>query len=78
MPSKAIIFFKMLIYSKQKQTSFSEKGSGFLMKYGVKAGLNMTSMSNDMAFEPGFGMGVGFRVGGFLNMRWGYRTAVRY
>ena len=58
----------------QKETSFSEKGSGFLMKYGVKAGLNMTSMSNDMAFEPGFGMGVGFRVGGFLNLRWGYRT----
>lgn len=58
----------------QKETSFSDKGSGFLMKYGVKAGLNMTSMSNDMAFDPGFGMGVGFRVGGFLNMRWGYRT----
>lgn len=58
----------------QKETSFSDKGSGFLMKYGVKAGLNMTSISNDMAFDPGFGMGVGFRVGGFLNMRWGYRT----
>lgn len=58
----------------QKEISFSDKGSGFLMKYGVKAGLNMTSMSNDMAFEPGFGMGVGFRVGGFLNLRWGYRT----
>ena len=63
-------------YSSQQQneTSFSDKGSGFLMKYGVKAGLNMTSMSNDMTFDPGFGMGVGFRVGGFLNMRWGYRT----
>lgn len=58
----------------QKETSFSDKGSGFLMKYGVKAGLNMSIMSNDMAFDPGFGMGVGFRVGGFLNMRWGYRT----
>jgi hypothetical protein len=58
----------------QKETSFSDKGSGFLMKYGVKTGLNMTSMSNGMAFDPGFGMGVGFRVGGFLNMRWGYRT----
>lgn len=58
----------------QKVASFSDKDSGFLMKYGVKAGLNMTSMSNDMAFDPGFGMGVGFRVGGFLNMRWGYRT----
>ena len=42
----------------QKETSFSDKGSGFLMKYSVKAGLNMTSMSNDMAFDPGFGMGV--------------------
>lgn len=63
-------------YSSQqtKETSFSDKGSGFLMKYGVKAGLNMTSMTNDMKFDPGFGMGVGFRVGGFLNMRWGYRT----
>ena len=63
-------------YSSQQQneTSFSDKDSGFLMKYGVKAGLNMTSMSNDMDFDPGFGMGVGFRVGGFLNMRWGYRT----
>lgn len=63
-------------YSSQQQneTSLSDKGSGFLMKYGVKTGLNMTSMSNDMAFDPGFGMGVGFRVGGFLNMRWGYRT----
>lgn len=58
----------------QKETSFSDKGSGFLMKYGVKAGLNLTIMSNDMAFDPGFGMGVGFQVGGFLNMRWGYRT----
>lgn len=58
----------------QKETSFSDRDSGFLMKYGIKAGLNMTSMSNDMAFDPGFGMGVGFRVGGFLNMRWGYRT----
>lgn len=59
----------------QKETSFSgSNGSGFLMKYGVKAGVNMTSMSNDMSFEPGFGMGIGFRVGGFLNMRWGYRT----
>jgi len=59
----------------QNETSFSEnKSSGFYMKYGVKAGLNMTSMSNDMSLEPGFGMGVGFRVGGFLNLRWGYRT----
>lgn len=46
----------------------------FMMKYGVKAGLNLTSMSNDMSFEPGFGMGAGFHAGGFLNLRWGQRT----
>ncbi len=50
------------------------KNTAFLMKYGVKAGVNMSSMSNDMSFEPGFGSGVGFRIGGFLNMRWGQRT----
>lgn len=51
-----------------------EKSSGFVMKYGVKAGVNMSSMSNDMAFDPGFGMGIGFRAGVFLNLRWGQRT----
>ena len=51
-----------------------EKSAGFVMKYGVKAGVNMSSMSNSSVLEPGFGMGVGFRVGGFLNMRWGQRT----
>lgn len=61
--------------NQQKETSFSEsKSSAFLMKYGVKVGINMSSMSNDMAFDPGFGMSVGFRIGGFLNMRWGQRT----
>lgn len=59
----------------QQETSFAEsKSSAFVMKYGVKAGINMTSMSNDMSFDPDFGMGIGFRVGGFLNMRWGQRT----
>lgn len=61
--------------NQQKRTSFTEGNSpAFVMKYGVKAGLNMSSMGNDMAFDPGFGMGVGFRLGGFLNMRWGQRT----
>lgn len=60
---------------RQNESSFSEsRSSAFMMKYGVKAGVNLTSMSNDMSFDPGFGMGVGFRVGGFLNMRWGQRT----
>ena len=51
-----------------------KKKTAFMMKYGVKAGLNLTSMSNDMPFEPGLGMGAGFRAGGFLNLRWGQRT----
>lgn len=51
-----------------------KKNTAFMMKYGVKAGLNLTSMSNDMPFEPGLGMGAGFRAGGFLNLRWGQRT----
>ena len=46
----------------------------FVMKYGVKAGLDMSFFSNDMDYDPGLGLGVGFRIGGFLNMRWGYRT----
>ena len=64
-------------YSSKQQDEnsfFESKNSAFVMKYGVKAGLNMTNMSNDMSFEPGFGMGVGFRVGGFLNIHWGQRT----
>ena len=44
------------------------------MKYGVKVGVNMTTISNDMSFDPGFGMGVGYHFGGLLNMRWGQRT----
>lgn len=59
----------------QKEISFTEsRSSAFVMKYGVKAGVNMTSMSNDMSFDPGFSNGMGFRIGGFLNMRWGQRT----
>lgn len=59
----------------QEETSFSEsKSVAFVMKYGVKAGVNMTSMSNDTSFDPGFGMGIGFRAGAFLNLRWGQRT----
>ena len=48
--------------------------TAFVMRYGVKAGVNMTTMTNDMPFDPGFGMGVGFRAGAFLNLRWGQRT----
>ena len=50
------------------------KPSSFMMKYGIKAGLNMTAMSNEMSFDPKFSMGAGFRAGALLNMRWGQRT----
>ena len=56
-------------------SSFNEsRSSAFVMKYGVKVGVNMTTISNDMSFDPGFGMGVGYHFGGLLNMRWGQRT----
>lgn len=49
--------------------------STFAYKFGVKAGLNMSSMSNSMDnIDPGFSMGMGFRLGGFANLRWGQRT----
>lgn len=51
------------------------KGSQLSIKYGVKAGVNLSTMSNDMAFDPGFGMGTGFRVGAVANFHWGQRTA---
>ena len=39
------------------------------IKYGAKAGLNITNMSNDMAFDPNFKMGTGLHIGGILNIR---------
>lgn len=49
-------------------------GSALSMKYGVKAGVNLSNMSNDMTFDPGFSMGTGFQVGAFVNLHWGQRT----
>lgn len=52
----------------------TEHVSTFAYKFGVKAGVNMTTMSNNMAFNPDFKMGAGFRIGGLVNLRWGQRT----
>lgn len=52
----------------------TEHVSTFAYKFGVKAGVNMTTMSNGMDFDPEFKMGTGFRVGGLVNLRWGQRT----
>lgn len=53
----------------------SRKGSQLSIRYGVKGGLNLSTMSNDMGFNPGFGMGAGFRIGAVANFHWGQRTA---
>lgn len=52
----------------------TERASTFAYKFGVKAGVNMSTMSNGMDFNPDFKMGAGFRVGGLVNLRWGQRT----
>lgn len=52
----------------------TERASTFAYKFGVKAGANMSMMSNGMDFNPDFKMGAGFRVGGLVNLRWGQRT----
>ena len=52
-----------------------KKSSQLAIKYGVKAGVNLSTMSNGMEFDPGFGIGVGFRAGVMANFHWGQRTA---
>lgn len=58
----------------QEKTKFEKRGSALSIKYGIKAGVNMSSMSNDMTFDPNFSMGTGFRVGALMNFHWGQRT----
>lgn len=58
-----------------ERTKTSKKSSQLSIKYVVKAGVNMSTMSNGMEFDPGFGMGVGFRAGVMANFHWGQRTA---
>lgn len=53
----------------------SAKRSQLAIRYGVKAGVNLSTMSNGMQFDPGFGMGAGFRVGAVANFHWGQRTS---
>lgn len=63
--------------SKSTETvkSFKNRhGSALSIKYGVKAGVNLSNMSNDMTFDPGFSMGTGFQVGALVNFHWGQRT----
>lgn len=50
-------------------------GAALAIKYGVKAGVNLSNMSNDMTFDPSFSVGTGFQVGALMNLHWGQRTA---
>lgn len=52
-----------------------QHGSQLAIKYGIKAGVNISTMSNGMEFDPNFKMGVGFRIGAMANFHWGQRTA---
>lgn len=61
--------------SRNESRSRKTHESTLAVKYGVKAGLNMSTMSNDMLFDPNFSMGMGFRVGALVNLHWGKRTA---
>lgn len=55
-------------------SSKNRHGSALSIKYGVKAGVNLSNMSNDMTFDPGFSMGTGFQAGALVNFHWGQRT----
>ncbi len=61
-------------YDDNGQRLTQRKSSQLAIKYGVKAGVNLSSMSNGMEFDPGFGMGVGFRAGVMANFHWGQRS----
>ena len=59
----------------EKKVSQVRQRSALAIKYGVKAGVNLSNMSNDMTFDPDFSMGTGFHVGALVNFHWGQRTA---
>lgn len=61
--------------AKTTEASQVRQRSTLAMKYGVKAGVNFSNLSNDMMFDPAFSMGTGFHVGALVNLHWGQRTA---
>ena len=62
-------------FVEQKEALQVRQRSALAIKYGVKAGVNLSNMSNDMTFDPEFSMGTGFHVGALVNFHWGQRTA---
>lgn len=59
----------------QRTETATRHGSALAIKYGIKVGVNLSNMSNDMTFDPAFSMGTGFQVGALINFHWGQRTA---
>lgn len=57
------------------KSSMTRHGSALAIKYGIKVGVNLSNMSNDMTFDPAFSMGTGFQIGALVNFHWGQRTA---
>lgn len=55
--------------------STERRGSALAKRYGVKAGVNLSNISNDMTFDPAFSIGTGFQVGAVMNFHWGKRIA---
>lgn len=55
--------------------STERHSTALAIKYGVKAGINLSNISNDMTFDPAFSMGTGFQIGALVNFHWGQRTA---
>ena len=66
------------VQGNQKEKPARESGESentFAYKFGIKAGVNLSNLSNNLeGVDPGFSMGTGFRVGGLVNLRWGQRT----
>ena len=60
--------------SKVFNSSTNRHGNAMALKYGVKIGINFSNMSNGMTFNPNFSIGMGYHLGGFVNLHWGQRT----
>ncbi len=62
-----------IVYS--SNNVFHKHENAMALKYGIKMGVNLSNMSNDMTFDPTFSIGTGFQIGALINFHWGQRTA---
>ena len=60
---------------RKDREKIQRRSSQMSFKYGLKAGVNMSTMSNGMDFDPDFGMGIGFRAGVMANFHWGQHSS---